>query len=74
MGQHEKILKLGEVNYLEKDYNSDKRCSCKQPLESCNFWSNVKKGVEQNNNQLPKELHWEFTRDKGIHIIDRRGG
>ena len=56
LGQHARILNLGEVSMLAHDYRPDTVCSCGEPLSSCNFWSRVSLASLSNKRQSALKL------------------
>jgi hypothetical protein len=71
LGEHPSIINLGEVTNLEHDYSESAKCTCKESLRNCSFWTSVKQLVDEKSSQ---SLSFNLSKMGKREYLDRRGG
>ncbi len=67
LGNSDNVINLGEVTYIEKDYNVNKKCFCGNALKDCLFWKSVVKRLEENESGI----YYNFTGEYKINKVYR---
>lgn len=72
LGNSDGVTNLGEVSYLENDYNPNSRCICGESLSNCDFWTKVQMELRKGQNTKLPNHGFSLEVAKGLDVLHRR--